>query len=72
MDGKSGPIGGLRPDPFALRRGPNGVYLSDGRFIPSRNDATAGVDNSQAVIDVHGQGDIRERGMGVLGRIDVK
>lgn len=68
----SGPIGDGGEKWFRLRHGPNGVYLSDGRFIPSRDHAAAGIDDREPVVDIERSGDNRECGVGILGRVDVK
>ena len=49
---------------FALRREPNGVYLVDGRAIPSTDNATGSVNDSESIIDIHVLDDM---GVGLLG-----
>ncbi len=41
------------PDRFALRRGPDGVYLVDGRVIPVADNSAGGVDDSKPVVGIH-------------------
>lgn len=53
---------------FDLRLMPDGVYLSDGRAIPSRDHPGLSVNNGQSVIDVHeAVDDVEGRLCGVLG-----
>lgn len=38
---------------FDLRRQPNGVYLIDGRAIPTAYDTALGIDDAKPVVLVH-------------------
>lgn len=55
---------GANKDRFSLRVKPDGVYLGDGRAIPSANNSAAGINYCEPVIDVHGSND---SGVGLLG-----
>ena len=51
---------------------PDGVYLRDGRAIPSADHATLGIDNRQSVVAVHACGDLGKGFIGVERRVDVE
>ena len=54
------------PDQFALRVEPDGIYLADGRMIPSRYNPAACVDDGQLIVPVHRR---VNDGVGLLGTV---
>jgi len=63
------------PDRFALLRGPNFVYLSDGRMIPIRDDRSdfiGAIDNRKPVVHVHCRAHDGERLGGAVLGVDVE
>lgn len=48
------PIADSQTDRFALTRGPDGIYLVDGRVIPVADHARAGVNDGQPVVGIQG------------------
>ena len=57
---------------FDLVRTPNGIYLRDGRAIPSADYATLGVNNRQSVVAVHARDDLGKGFIGVERGVDVE
>ena len=57
---------------FDLRLAPDGVYLGDGRFVPSRGNASTSVDNNKSVVTVHNVTDKIVDLCGRIGRVQVE
>lgn len=57
---------------FDLRHVPDGIYLRDGRAIPVAHDATMGIDDGKAVVNVHGRSNNGEGLRGVVIGMDVE